>query len=141
MTDSTTLHGAEHIQRYRETDGAEGYRWRRGTEILILTTVGRVSGQARDSALIFHQDGDSYVVVASHGGAAKNPQWYRNLQANSNVQVQVKDDRFDAVARTATAAERPRLWAMMNELWPDYERYQTKTEREIPVVILERTDG
>jgi deazaflavin-dependent oxidoreductase (nitroreductase family) len=135
------LFGAEHVERYIETDGDEGYHWQRGTTILILTTIGRNSGLPRQHALIFREDDGRYLVVASKGGAKDHPEWYLNLRANPEVQVQIRGDRFTAKARDATPDERPRLWAMMNEVWPDYDGYQAKTKREIPVVVLERTAG
>lgn len=136
------LYGAEHVRRYVETDGEEGYYWRRGTTTLILTTTGRKTGEPRQHALIFREDDGRYVVVASKGGAADHPQWYHNLRANPEVQVQVRGDRFKARARDASPEERPRLWAKMNEVWPDYNGYQARTKREIPVVVLERrTEG
>jgi deazaflavin-dependent oxidoreductase (nitroreductase family) len=133
-----TLFGQEHIERYEATDGAEGYRWRNDTTILILTTTGRRSGEARKSALIFRQHGDSYLVVASKGGAEAPPSWYLNLQADPAVEVQIKGEKFAARARTATPEEKPQLWREMVEVWPDYAEYQKKTSREIPVVVLER---
>lgn len=135
------LFGEEHVRRYLETDGEEGYLWYRDTTILILTTTGRASGAARQHALIFREDNGRYVVVASKGGADDHPEWYKNLRANPEVQVQVRADRFTANARDATAEERSRLWTMMNEVWPDYDNYQTKTERQIPLVVLEPTSG
>lgn len=133
------LFGDKHVQRYLETDGAEGYWWYRGTTILILTTTGRRTGLQRRNALIYREDGGRYVVVASKGGAARHPDWYLNLKENADVEVQVKGELFAARARDATPEERPRLWAMMTEVWPDYDSYQRKTSREIPVVVLERT--
>lgn len=132
------LFGDEHVQKYLETDGAEGYSWFRGTTILILTTTGRRTGKQRQHALIFREDDGRYVVVASKGGADSHPNWYLNLKQHPDVEVQVKGERFAARARDATPDERPRLWAMMNEVWPDYDNYQQKTSREIPVVVLER---
>jgi deazaflavin-dependent oxidoreductase (nitroreductase family) len=132
-----TLFGQEHVQRYRETDGAEGYEWQ-GTTILILTTTGRKSGVERTHALIYREYGDDYLVVASKGGSDAPPAWYVNLQAQPNVRVQIKGDEFAARARTATAEERPAMWQHMLEVWPDYADYQTKTDREIAVVVLER---
>jgi deazaflavin-dependent oxidoreductase (nitroreductase family) len=133
-----TLYGQEHIERYEATDGEEGYDWRNGTRILVLTTTGRRSGEARKNALIFRPHGDDYLIVASKGGAPEPPDWYRNLQDNPDVQVQIKGDKFAARARTATADEKPQLWQEMLEVWPDYADYQQKTDREIPVVVLER---
>jgi deazaflavin-dependent oxidoreductase (nitroreductase family) len=131
------LFGDAHVARYRETDGAEGHEWQ-GTRCLILTTKGRRSGVDRDSALIYGQHGDAYVVVASKGGAPDHPSWYKNLVAEPNVEVQVLGDRFPAVARDATAEERSELWALMVKEWPSYDEYQAKTERQIPLVVLER---
>ena len=128
---------AEHTRKYVETNGEEGYIWN-GVPTLALTTTGRRSGKLHRTMLIYGRDGDRYVVVASKGGAEQHPQWYRNLQENPDVQVQVGAERFSARARTATPEEKPRLWKMMAEIWPAYDQYQTKTSREIPVVILER---
>jgi deazaflavin-dependent oxidoreductase (nitroreductase family) len=139
MTTSEELFGDQHVQRYIETDGEEGYDWRNGTKILILFTKGRKSGEERANALIMEPDGDDYLVVASKGGAPTPPAWFLNLEANpDDVEVQVKGDRFKARARTATPEEKPRMWQKMTEAWPDYDSYQQKTDREIPVVVLER---
>lgn len=133
------LFGDEHVRRYRETGGNEGYDWRDGTTILLLTTVGRRSGKPRTMPLIFRADDDGRpVVVASKGGAPQHPEWYRNLKANPEAEVQIKDEVFSAIARDAQGDEREALWARMAEVWPDYDDYQTKTERVIPVVVLER---
>jgi deazaflavin-dependent oxidoreductase (nitroreductase family) len=132
------LYGKEHVDRYVATNGEEGYEWRNGVQILILTTTGRKSGELRSNALIFGRHGDDLLVVGSKGGAPAAPAWYVNLVANPEVQVQVKGDRFNAHARTATAEEKPELWSIMTSSWPDYDSYQKKTEREIPVVILTR---
>jgi len=133
--DSPTGWVAKHIDEYVATDGAKGQRWK-GTDTLLLTTRGRKSGKLRRSALIYGKDGDSYVVVASKGGAPAHPAWYLNLRDNPDVHVQVKADKFAARAHTANAAERARLWPMMVELFAPYEQYQARTEREIPVVVL-----
>jgi deazaflavin-dependent oxidoreductase (nitroreductase family) len=132
-----TLFGDEHVRRYRETDGAEGYLWN-GAPCLVLTTRGRRTGETRDSALICGADGANYVVVASQGGAPTHPNWYHNLVADSSVEVQVRGDRFKAFARTADGAERERLWNVMTTVWPNYDQYQERTSRVIPVVVLER---
>ncbi len=129
---------ADHVRRYLETDGEDGHIWR-GVPTLILTTLGRRSGKPRRLALIYGRDGDRYVVVASKGGSDQHPEWYLNLRDNPEVQVQVGGDRFRAYARTASPDEREALWPRMAEIWPDYDKYQAKTEREIPLVILERT--
>jgi deazaflavin-dependent oxidoreductase (nitroreductase family) len=132
------LYGAEHVRRYLETDGEVGYRWRNGAPILILTTTGRRSGEPRLKPLIFGEDDGRYVVVASRGGAKHHPGWYLNLAADPDVHVQVKADRFPARARTAAGDERERLWKRMAEIWPAYDDYRQRTDREIPVVVLER---
>lgn len=138
MTSATELHGPPHVERYLQTAGEDGFHWRNGTTILILFTQGRKSGQQRSHALIFREHGDAYLVVASKGGAAAPPAWFVNLQADPHVEVQIKGERFAATARVATAEEKPRMWAEMTEVWPDYDEYQKKTDREIPVVVLER---
>jgi deazaflavin-dependent oxidoreductase (nitroreductase family) len=127
----------EHARRYLATSGQDGHIWE-GVPTLLLTTTGRRSGQSRTTPLIYGQDGDRYVVVASRGGAPEHPAWYENLVAQPKVQVQVMADRFDARARPATADEKPALWKTMTSIWPAYDEYQTRTSREIPVVILER---
>ena len=133
-----TLFGKEHVERYVATDGREGHDWVNGAPTLILTTIGRRSGNARSTPLIYGRSGDHYLVVGSQGGAPTPPNWYLNLEANPDVTVQVKDDRFTAHARTATPQEKPELWKTMASIWPAYDDYQTRTQREIPVVILER---
>ncbi|RKT52385.1 nitroreductase family deazaflavin-dependent oxidoreductase [Saccharothrix australiensis] len=128
----------QHIRTYIETDGAQGHEWRPGVFTLLLTTTGRKSGQPRRTALIYQPYGESYVVVASDGGAPGHPAWYKNLQADPTAEVRVGPEVFRATARTATGDERAELWALMNEVWPDYAEYQRKTDREIPVVVLDR---
>jgi deazaflavin-dependent oxidoreductase (nitroreductase family) len=137
VSEADTLFGAEHVRRYRETGGAVGYVWH-GVPTLILTTTGRRSGEPRSTPLIFGEDGDDLVVVASKGGAPEDPGWYRNLSKHPEVEVQVEGDRFGARARTAEGEERERLWRLMAEIWPAYDDYAAKTDREIPVVVLER---
>ncbi|HEY1458241.1 MAG TPA: nitroreductase family deazaflavin-dependent oxidoreductase [Solirubrobacteraceae bacterium] len=132
------LFGEEHVSRYQQTDGEEGHDWQ-GTTVLILTTTGRRTGERRSTPLIYQRDGDHYLVVASKGGAPQPPAWYLNLQTNPEVQVQVLGDRFDAHARVATPEEKPDMWETMLAVWPAYEDYQSKTSREIPVVVLERS--
>jgi proline iminopeptidase len=132
------LYGEEHVRRYRETDGEEGYDWREGSHILLLTTTGRKSGNATTTPLIFGLDGDNPVVVASKGGAPEHPGWYKNLVANPAAEVQIKGETFAVRARDAEGDERDRLWQLMNGEWKHYAEYQTKTDRQIPVVVLER---
>ncbi|MBA3293561.1 MAG: nitroreductase family deazaflavin-dependent oxidoreductase [Geodermatophilaceae bacterium] len=131
------LYGDAHVKRYRETDGEEGHDWN-GTQALILTTTGRKSGQSRDNALIYGLTGDNPIVVASKGGDPAHPDWYVNLVEQPEVEVQIRGDRFPARARTATGEERTELWAEMLKHWAPYDEYQTKTDRQIPVVVLDR---
>jgi deazaflavin-dependent oxidoreductase (nitroreductase family) len=139
MSNATELHGPAHVARYLETDGADGYAWRNDTTILLLFTRGRKSGEERINALIFQPWQDAYLVVASKGGTDAPPGWFVNLQADpSQVEVQIKGERFKVTPRVADATEKPAMWKLMCEAWPDYDDYQTKTEREIPIVVLER---
>jgi deazaflavin-dependent oxidoreductase (nitroreductase family) len=129
------LVGTEHIRRYQETDGEVGYIWN-GVTALLLTTTGKRSGEPRTSALIFGSDGDDYLIVASQGGAPTHPNWYHNLQAHPDAEVQVKSEHVPVTARTAGPDEKPRLWKIMTDAWPNYDAYQTRTDREIPLVVL-----
>jgi deazaflavin-dependent oxidoreductase (nitroreductase family) len=131
------LYGKEHVDRYRATDGLEGHHWN-DTQALLLTTKGRKSGEPKVSPLIYDLHRGDYVVVASKGGAPEHPAWFLNIQADPEVEVQVWGDKFKARARTATAEERQEIWDKMVAEWPDYENYAKKTDREIPLVILER---
>jgi deazaflavin-dependent oxidoreductase (nitroreductase family) len=131
------LYGQEHVARYLATDGDEGHDWVRGSKTLILTTTGRRSGQERRTPLIYGRHGDDYLLVASNGGHPSPPGWYLNLVENPDVTVQLKGDRFRARARTASPDEKPELWRIMTAEWPDYDAYQRKTTRDIPVVVLE----
>ncbi len=142
LTPDETIHDSptgwvkRHIDDYVQTEGKSGKRWK-GTDTLLLTTRGRKSSKLRRSALIYTQDGPNYVVVASKGGAPQHPAWYLNLSADPNVSVQVGADHHRGKARTVTGQERARLWNQMTGIWPSYEDYQVKTDREIPVVIIE----
>ena len=134
--------------RRRSTSGATGrpggevgHIWKEGSTILLLTTTGRKSGEPRTTPLIYAEDGDRYVIVASKGGAPDDPGWYKNLSRDPDVELQVLDEVFPARASTAEGEERERLWAKMNEVWPHYAEYAEKTDRQIPVVVLERTSG
>ena len=136
VTDSPVDWVAEHTQRYLDSGGEDGHEWRPGVPTLLLTTTGRKSGIKRRTALIYGRDNADYVVVASKGGSDEQPAWYLNRQANPEVEIQVFDDVLPAVARTAMGEERERLWALMRQTWPAYDEYQTRTDREIPVVVL-----
>lgn len=130
-----TLLGEAHIRAYRETGGETGYIWN-GVPTLLLTVRGRRTGRELTSALIFGRDGDDYLVVASKGGAPNHPLWYLNLHANPQASIQVKADTLDVVAHTASPDEKARLWKIMTEVWPNYDTYQSRTARDIPVVVL-----
>ena len=134
------LFGEKHTQRYRETGGAEGHDWQ-GTQVLLLTTTGRKSGESRELPLIYGTSGDNYLIVASKGGADAPPAWYLNLQANPEVEVQVWGERFTAQARDATAEEKPEMWKTMTAEWPAYDDYQKNTDRLIAVFVLEPIDA
>jgi deazaflavin-dependent oxidoreductase (nitroreductase family) len=128
---------AEHTRTYLESDGEKGHIWVNEAPTLLLTITGRRTGQLRRTPLIYGQDGDNYLIVASKGGSDTPPEWYLNLVANPQVELQVGPERFPAVARDATPEEKPRLWQIMTKIWPDYDRYQSATERQIPVIVLE----
>ncbi|UQW99814.1 nitroreductase family deazaflavin-dependent oxidoreductase [Streptomyces sp. RerS4] len=126
----------DHTRQYVASNGAEGHAWN-GTHTLLLTTVGRVSGQAVRTPLIYGQADGNFLVVASKGGAAEHPLWYRNLTAHPDVRIQVGPRVMRATARTATPDERCAYWPLMVKEWPAYDEYQTKTDREIPIVVIE----
>jgi deazaflavin-dependent oxidoreductase (nitroreductase family) len=137
-----------HVRRYLESDGADGHMWDSSVAggsgpvpTLLLTTRGRKSGEPRLLPLIYGKADGGYVIIASKGGAPSHPAWYLNLAAHPEVDVQVAADRFKATARVATGDERSALWSQMVELYPPYTAYQERTEREIPVVVLEPTGG
>ena len=129
--------GQQHVRVYQETGGEQGYHWR-GTTILLLTTTGRTSGKERTTPLIYRSDDKAWVVVASKGGAPDHPDWYKNLEAHPEATIQVKRERVAVRAHAAKGAERARLWDLMAAVWPPYDDYQRRTDRQIPVVVLER---
>jgi proline iminopeptidase len=131
------LYGQEHVRRYRETGGEVGQIWKEGSTVLLLTTRGRKTGNETTTPLIYAEDGDRYVVVASQGGAPTHPGWYRNLTKTPEVEVQVGGETFFARARTTEGDERDRLWRKANEVWPHFAEYAKRTDRVIPVVALE----
>jgi deazaflavin-dependent oxidoreductase (nitroreductase family) len=130
-----SLFGDEHVRQYEATGGKVGHDWN-GTSCLILHTKGRKSGETRKFPLIYGRDGKSYVLVASKGGAPDHPGWYKNLVANPDVEIQVKGDVIPVTARTGNAADKARVWPTMTAQWPDYDAYQARTKRDIPVVLL-----
>ena len=112
-----------------------------GKQIVRLTIIGRKSGQPRSVLLYAFPAGDSYAVVASNLGDDAYPLWYLNLKANPAVTVEVEGRRFEAVAREAEGEERPSLWAGVTAVDPTYTEYQKRTERVIPVIVLEVTEN
>jgi deazaflavin-dependent oxidoreductase (nitroreductase family) len=138
MSEAENLFGDEHVRRYRETGGEVGHDWKGGSKILLLTTKGRKSGEPRTTPLIYENAGDAYVIVASKGGAPEHPGWYANLAKTPEVELQVRDEVFPAHARVADGEERERLWKLAAQQWPAYDDYARKTDREIPVVVLDR---
>ena len=131
------LYGKEHIDRYLATDGKEGHDWQ-GTQTLILTTTGRKSGERRLTPLIYGRAGRQLPDRRVQGrGAEAHPDWYFNLEANPEVEIQVWGDKIPARARTATPAEKAEWWPIMVKEWPDYDEYQKKTDRPIPLVVIE----
>jgi deazaflavin-dependent oxidoreductase (nitroreductase family) len=120
---------------YRASGGRLGGRWFRAP-ILLLEHVGRRSGKRRATPLLYLDDHPDLVIVASRGGSKAPPAWWLNLESNPSTAVQVGSERREVVARTATAEEKRRLWPRLVDLHPDYETYQRRTDRDIPVVIL-----
>ena len=135
----------DHANRYLSSGGTDGHMYKitppgrpeMTVPSLLLTTTGRKSGEKFVFPLFYGKAGGSYIVVASKGGAPQHPGWYRNLVSTPEVEVQVGTQKFKARARTATGEERTRLWQEALKFWPPYAEYQQKTEREIPVVVLD----
>jgi deazaflavin-dependent oxidoreductase (nitroreductase family) len=128
---------AEQVQQYEATGGREGGTLE-GKPCIILTTRGRKTGRLRKSALMRVEHDGTYAVVASLGGAPQHPVWYLNLVADPEVTLQDGDEVSDRRARVVTGDEKREWWARATEVWPAYDEYQTRTDREIPVVVLER---
>jgi len=130
-----SLFGDEHVRQYEATGGRTGHDWN-GASVLILHTRGRKTGETRKFALIYGRDGTDYLVVASRGGSPEHPGWYKNLLAHPDVTIQVWDELLPVRARTGNAADKQRVWPSMRAQWPDYDKYQAGTKRDIPVVLL-----
>jgi len=124
------------VEQYEATGGKEGGTLE-GAPCVILTTKGRKSGKLRKTPLMRIEHEGVYAVVASLGGAPQHPVWYLNLVANTDVTLQDGDKVFDFRARTATPEEKRHWWPRLTAVWPPYSEYQSKTERDIPVVLLE----
>lgn len=125
-----------HIWVYRHTDGLLGSRllW---FPAALLTTIGRKSGEPRVTPTLYLRDGDAVVLPASFGGRDDDPLWYRNLQENPNVRVQIRGEHLDLVARDATDEERRRLWPRLIRMYPPYRGYREAADRVIPLVVCE----
>ncbi len=121
---------------YRLSGGRVWGRWLRGAPILLLTTIGRKSGVSRVAPLLYLRDGEKVVVVASKGGMSKHPLWYWNLEANPDVEIEIGRERTKMLARRASDQEKAALWPRLIEMYRDYDDYQARTERNIPVIIL-----
>lgn len=133
----------DHMRRYLESDGADGHMWDSASAggpgllpCLLLTTTGRRSGEPLMLPLIYGEGDGGYVIVASKGGAPAHPAWYLNLEANPEVGLHVGPKKLRAKAQTVNGAQRKKLWDVMAKIFPPYNDYQKKTEREIPVVLL-----
>ncbi len=133
---SPRLHVAAHVDRYLATDGVDGFEFE-GAQCVILTTVGRKTGSLRRTPLIRVSDGQRYLLVASVGGRPRHPNWYLNLLDNPEVTVQDRGQVRRLRARTATPSEKAELWSLAVSEWPDYDDYQARTDRDIPLVICE----
>ncbi|MBN8883689.1 MAG: nitroreductase family deazaflavin-dependent oxidoreductase [Salana multivorans] len=137
---STSPWAREQAELIESSGGAEGTTLH-GRPVIVLTTVGARSGKLRKTALMRVEHDGSYAVIASKGGAPDNPQWYYNLLAHPEVELQDGDTRREYLAHQAIGAEREEWWARACETWPAYADYQTKTEREIPVFVLTPIGG
>jgi deazaflavin-dependent oxidoreductase (nitroreductase family) len=130
----------DHVREYVESDGRKGHQWR-GLPTLLLTTRGRRTGLRRRTALIYGQDSEDYIIVASNGGSADHPLWYLNLVDEPAVELQVGSEVFTARAREASGDEKERLWHLMAGIFPTYDKYRVtaaKRGRDIPLIVLER---
>ncbi len=121
---------------FRATGGRLGSRFLRGAPVCLVTTTGARSGERRTTPLIYLADGKDVVIAASKGGMSHHPAWYHNLAKHPQAQVQIGSSVRDVVARRANDAERAALWPRLLAIYPDYDDYQARTDRNIPVMIL-----
>ena len=136
-TPSPNAFVADHVRRYEASGGVDGGFMRQEAPVVILHTIGRRTGAIRKTPLIRVRSGETYVAIASMGGAPRNPAWFLNLVANPSVRLQDRANVFDLSARPTRGHERARLWRAALHVWPDYDEYQAATDRDIPVVALE----
>ncbi len=127
---------SDHVRRYVDSDGADGHIMN-GVQCLLLTTRGHRSGKLRRTPLVYGQDGDRFVIIASRGGNDAHPAWFLNVQAEPEVEIQVLAEHHTLRARIAEGDERTAIWKMMIDVFADFADYQKKTSRKIPVVMLE----
>jgi deazaflavin-dependent oxidoreductase (nitroreductase family) len=127
---------ALNVLLFRLSKGRLGGRFRGGAPVLLLTTIGCKSGQRRTAPVLYLADGDRFVVVASKGGFSTHPLWYRNLEGNPNVEVEIGGERRKMTAKRAGDAEKRVLWPKLVAMYHNFDDYQARTRREIPVVIL-----
>ena len=131
--------GKIHRGLYRLTGGRIGGRLA-GNPMLLLTTTGRKSGKSRTTPLLYLQDGENMVVIASNGGNARHPAWWFNIDANPSATVQVGRETKRVRAETVNEEEKSRLWPLLLEAYAGYQDYEDETERTIPVVVLRPED-
>jgi deazaflavin-dependent oxidoreductase (nitroreductase family) len=137
---STAGWARKQVERYEATDGKEANDLR-GRPIIVLTSLGARTGKLRKTPLMRVEHEGLYAVVASQGGAPKHPVWYFNLKANPHVELQDGPTKRDYLARELRADEKAIWWERAVEAWPDYAKYQTRTNRQIPVFVLEPLDA
>ena len=137
---SPSAHAAKQVEQYESSGGTKGTTMR-GMPVVILTTVGAKTGALRKAPLMRVVHEGTYAVVASLGGAPKHPVWYYNVLANPRVELQDGPEKHEYVAREVTGDEKALWWERSVAAYPDYADYQRKTDREIPVFVLERADS
>ena len=137
---SPTDWARKQAELYESSGGTAGTTIQ-GKPVVVLTTIGNKSGKLRKTPLMRVEHDGRYAVVASLGGAPQHPVWYHNVVANPQVELQDGPQKWDMVAREVTGEEKALWWKRAVEVWPDYAEYQKKTDREIPVFVLERAEG
>jgi deazaflavin-dependent oxidoreductase (nitroreductase family) len=133
---SSATWAREQAELYEATNGEKGGELR-GKPVIVLTSVGAKTGKLRKSALMRVEHEGVYAVVASLGGAPKNPVWYQNLKSNPHVELQDRATKHDYLAREVSGHEKAIWWERAVQAWPDYATYQARTDRQIPVFVLE----